>query len=81
MKTYLQSTISQSKLTSLATSSMEMILRRADLDVLIREFADRNVRKVKFNWILQEWMVIIVLFLFAFLLFLWIGGAGSTIPK
>lgn len=49
IKTYLRSTISQSRLTNLATLSIENeIAENIDFGVLIREFADRKARKVKF---------------------------------
>lgn len=49
IKTYLRSTISQSRLTNLATLSIENeIAENIDFDNLIKEFADRKARKVKF---------------------------------
>ncbi|KAJ8717776.1 hypothetical protein PYW07_005706 [Mythimna separata] len=49
IKTYLRSTISQSRLTNLATLSIENeIAGNIDFDNLIKEFADRKARKVKF---------------------------------
>lgn len=49
IKTYLRSTISQSRLTNLAIMSIENeIAKSIDFDVLLKEIADRNARKVKF---------------------------------
>lgn len=49
IKTYLRSTISQSRLTNLATLSIEnKIAENIDFDNLIKEFADRKARNVKF---------------------------------
>ncbi|XP_052754162.1 LOW QUALITY PROTEIN: 52 kDa repressor of the inhibitor of the protein kinase-like [Galleria mellonella] len=49
IKTYLRLTISQSRLTNLATLSIENeIAENIDFDNLIKEFADRKARKVKF---------------------------------
>ncbi|CAD0206693.1 unnamed protein product [Chrysodeixis includens] len=49
IKTYLRSTISQSRLTNLATLSIENeIAENMDFECLIKEFADVKARKVKF---------------------------------
>lgn len=49
IKTYLRSTIYQSRSTNLATLSIENeIAEKLDFDCLIKEFADRKDRKVKF---------------------------------
>lgn len=49
IKTYLRSTISQCRLTNLATLSIENeIAENIDFDNLIKEFADKKARKVKF---------------------------------
>lgn len=49
IKTYLRSTISQSRLTNLATLSIENeIAENMDFERLIKEFADVKARKVKF---------------------------------
>ena len=51
IKTYLRPIISQSRLTNLATLSIENeIAENIDFDVLIKEFADRKARKVKFYY-------------------------------
>jgi hAT family dimerisation domain. len=49
IKTYLRSTISQSRLTNLETLSIENeIAENIDFDNLIKEFADRKGKKVTF---------------------------------
>ena len=50
IKTYLRSTISQSKFTNLAALSIENeIAEKLDFADLIRAFADKKARKVKFD--------------------------------
>lgn len=50
IKTYLRSTMSQIRLTSLATLSIENeIAENLDFSSVIKEFANRKARKVKFS--------------------------------